>query len=89
MLAKAATSLDRLTGGRVELGGGAGAFREGIAGTGGPRRRPAEAVEAMEEALGILRRALAADGPVVSRVGTTTCAATGQGLHPLTRCASG
>ena len=46
VLAKAAASLDVLTGGRVELGLGAGGFWDAIEAMGGPRRSPAEAVEA-------------------------------------------
>src|SRR5205085_12084560 len=67
MLAKAAATLDRLTDGRAELAIGAGAFWDAIAGMGGPRRSPAEAVEATAEAVDVLRQAFAANGRVVSR----------------------
>jgi alkanesulfonate monooxygenase SsuD/methylene tetrahydromethanopterin reductase-like flavin-dependent oxidoreductase (luciferase family) len=55
MLAKAAASLDLITEGRVALGLGAGAFWDAIAGAGGPRRTPKEAVDALAEAIAILR----------------------------------
>jgi alkanesulfonate monooxygenase SsuD/methylene tetrahydromethanopterin reductase-like flavin-dependent oxidoreductase (luciferase family) len=50
MLAKAAASLDVLTGGRVEVGLGAGAFWDAVEAMGGPRRTPKESVDALEEA---------------------------------------
>ncbi len=55
MLAKAAASLDRLTDGRVELGLGAGGFWDAIVAMGGPRRTPGESVDAIEEAVKVIR----------------------------------
>jgi len=55
MLAKAAASLDLITGGRVELGLGAGALWDSVAAYGGPRRAPGEAIDALEEAIRLMR----------------------------------
>ncbi len=56
VVARAAASLDLLSGGRVDLGLGAGAFGDAVAAMGGPRRTPGEAVEALEEAITVLRQ---------------------------------
>jgi alkanesulfonate monooxygenase SsuD/methylene tetrahydromethanopterin reductase-like flavin-dependent oxidoreductase (luciferase family) len=58
MLAKAAVSLDLMSGGRFELGIGAGAFWEAIRGMGGVVREQGERGDALEEAIGLLRAAL-------------------------------
>jgi alkanesulfonate monooxygenase SsuD/methylene tetrahydromethanopterin reductase-like flavin-dependent oxidoreductase (luciferase family) len=56
MLAKAAASLDRLSGGRVELGLGAGAFWDAIEAFDGERRSPGESLAALAEAVEVIRK---------------------------------
>ena len=55
VLARSAASLDIISGGRVELGLGAGGFADAIAAMGGPRRSPGESVEALAEAIQVIR----------------------------------
>lgn len=56
VLAKAAATIDLLSGGRFELGLGAGGFWEAIDAYGGTRRTPGDALEALAEAIEVIRK---------------------------------
>lgn len=64
LLAKEAATLDVMSGGRFELGLGAGGFWDAIEAMGGPRRTPGESVEALAEAIQVIRQAWG-DSPAV------------------------
>ncbi|WP_116109856.1 LLM class flavin-dependent oxidoreductase [Amycolatopsis ruanii] len=64
MLARTVTTLSALSGGRVVLGMGAGGLPDRIADMGGPRFTPAEAVEAFEEAILLVKSLAGGDEPV-------------------------
>ena len=61
VVARSAASLDLLSGGRVELGLGAGAFWDAIEANGGRRLSPGESLAALEEAIGVIREVWAVD----------------------------
>jgi alkanesulfonate monooxygenase SsuD/methylene tetrahydromethanopterin reductase-like flavin-dependent oxidoreductase (luciferase family) len=65
-LAHAATTLDLLSGGRFELGIGAGAQQmwNEIVAEGGPRRNAGESIDALDEAIQIIRALWTQDEPV-------------------------
>ncbi|WP_433250129.1 LLM class flavin-dependent oxidoreductase [Streptosporangium sp. CA-135522] len=68
MLARTATSLSALSGGRVVLGMGAGGLWDRIADMGVPRLSPADAVDAFEEAITLIKK-LSGGGPPVTHQG--------------------
>ncbi|WP_421741465.1 LLM class flavin-dependent oxidoreductase [Cellulomonas sp.] len=55
VLARASASLDLLSGGRFALGLGSGAFWDAIVAMGAPRLTPGQAVDAIDEAIDIIR----------------------------------
>ena len=64
VLARSAASLDLLTNGRVEIGLGAGYLLDPIAGMGGPRLTRGESVDALHEAIAVMRAIWTADDPI-------------------------
>jgi alkanesulfonate monooxygenase SsuD/methylene tetrahydromethanopterin reductase-like flavin-dependent oxidoreductase (luciferase family) len=56
VMAKAAASIDLLSGGRFDLGLGAGSFWDAIVAYGGPRRSPGESIAALAEAVEVIRK---------------------------------
>ncbi|MFI6261846.1 LLM class flavin-dependent oxidoreductase [Micromonospora sp. NPDC051006] len=63
VLARSAASLDLLSDGRLDLALGAGAFWQAIEAMGGRRLTPRESVDALGEAIDVIRALLAADDP--------------------------
>lgn len=68
VLARSIASLDLLSGGRIELGLGAGAFWDAIEAMGGRRLSAGEAVRALEEGIDVIRELWDADARRAVRV---------------------
>ena len=68
VLAKSIATLDLITGGRAELGLGAGAFWDPIVAAGGQRLTPAESVDALREGIEVIRGVWGDAGPGAVRV---------------------
>jgi alkanesulfonate monooxygenase SsuD/methylene tetrahydromethanopterin reductase-like flavin-dependent oxidoreductase (luciferase family) len=64
VLARTASALSRVSGGRFQLGLGAGGYWDAIESMGSPRRTPPEALRALEEAVAIMRGLWRADSRV-------------------------
>jgi alkanesulfonate monooxygenase SsuD/methylene tetrahydromethanopterin reductase-like flavin-dependent oxidoreductase (luciferase family)/hemerythrin-like domain-containing protein len=71
IVARSIASLDILSGGRAELGIGAGAFWDGIEAMGGRRLGAGESVDALEEAIDVIRALWAVDEPGAAHVAGT------------------
>lgn len=69
VLARSVATLDILSGGRVELGLGSGAFWDAIASAGGPRLTPGQGVDALTEAIEVIRAIWANDGTTLDHDG--------------------
>ena len=82
VLARAAASLDLLSGGRFELGLGAGAFWDAIEAMGGRRLTPGEGVDALSEAIDVIRGVWDTDAPGRLRVDGTFYAVDGAKRGP-------
>src|SRR5215813_8788180 len=82
VLARSVASLDLLSGGRIELGIGAGAFWAGIEAMGGPRLAPGQAVGVLAEAIQIIRELWDTAGPGPVRVAGTQHRAVGARRGP-------
>jgi alkanesulfonate monooxygenase SsuD/methylene tetrahydromethanopterin reductase-like flavin-dependent oxidoreductase (luciferase family) len=62
VLARSVATLDRITGGRVELGLGAGGFLQAVAANAGPELTAGQSIAALEEAIAIIREVWTPEG---------------------------
>ncbi|WP_433159660.1 LLM class flavin-dependent oxidoreductase [Kribbella sp. CA-247076] len=69
VLARSVATLDLITGGRVELGLGAGGFLEAVAANAGPRLTAGQSITALEEAIAIMREVWTPEGGGIRQSG--------------------
>ncbi|TWD73106.1 hemerythrin HHE cation binding domain-containing protein [Kribbella amoyensis] len=62
VLARSVAGLDLITGGRIELGLGAGGFREAVAANSGPVLTAGQSISALEEAMTVIREIWTPEG---------------------------
>ncbi len=86
-LAKATASLDLISGGRVAMGLGGGAYWDGVAAMDEPRKSPGESLRAVREAMEVMRLLWSGNGRSATRANSIPCAA--RGLVPGRRTRSG
>jgi alkanesulfonate monooxygenase SsuD/methylene tetrahydromethanopterin reductase-like flavin-dependent oxidoreductase (luciferase family) len=70
VLARSVATLDLITGGRVELGLGAGGFLDAVAANAGPRLTTGQSIAALEEAIAIMREVWTPTGGGIRLPGT-------------------
>ncbi|WP_328519636.1 LLM class flavin-dependent oxidoreductase [Kribbella sp. NBC_00359] len=70
VLARSVATLDLITGGRVELGLGAGGFLDAVAANAGPRLTTSQSIAALEEAIAIMREVWTPTGGGIRLPGT-------------------